>query len=446
MKQKLSKATKGTLKKASRAAVEKSCGALRGHFANSRWIGAGNRYRKNVIGRLKLDCKQGQTTNDLHLSQYIAASSPLHCADGWAFLGRAIDCHARRDYDSARHFAYYAELRAAMSILAEEGIGIFDKNHFVVEVTGSCAKFGGNTHKSAWQTLEYWAELVRSTELLQLSIRIGGITLKEWLAHYPLSGSFTAVGTRWLKAWGLDLRSTFDDQDARNESSYRPTKLAQRSFLEVPDSTDFILAFWSLCEPTTQSKFSKLDQHLLRLALEEIFKGVTGSAPAASATQYKEGVTTMLAQMFDGPAVRDQWLGFLTRSADPDDPLIISEARKNGSVDSQGQHLQIISRAYLLLRVASAASSRLLNEASVPSSELKFWWGELGEERGLWEHAKEPEELMDLWADVALAVTGMQEWRAGNQAGTFFQWRQEGASDISVLGGCERIALWGLGL
>jgi hypothetical protein len=156
----------------------------------------------------------------------------------------------------------------------------------------------------------------------------------------------------------------------------------------------------------------------------------------------------MVSQVVSDPATRDEWINFLTRTTQKNDPMILSQASRSDSADAPEQHLQMISRAALLLRVATAASSRLLKESDISSDDLKFWWSALGEERGLWEKTKEPGNLTDLWADAETAVKGISEWSANTGTGdkTFAKWREDRAYDISVLGGCERIALWGLGL
>src|SRR5271168_3372640 len=122
----LSTATKRVLRKASSEPIQTTLASLKRHFKRGQWIGLSNRYRENTITKLKADVLPGASINIPHLAQYVAASCPLHCADGWSLLGRALDCHARRDADSARHFAYYAELRAAISLLASQGIAVFD--------------------------------------------------------------------------------------------------------------------------------------------------------------------------------------------------------------------------------------------------------------------------------------------------------------------------------
>lgn len=448
MNTRLSRATKATLKKASREAVEESFSLLKRHLKQSRWIGAGNRYSPSTIDRLHADLQPGRNINHRHLSEYIAASAPLHCADGWALLGRALDCHFRRDQDSARHFAYYAELRAGFALLATEGIAIFNRDHFVVDDSKQCFRFGGATHQVVWQALEHWGGLRRSANLLGLSIQVNGVTLREWLDHFAAAGSFRAIGSRWPRTWGLDLRVFADDQEIRNEASYRPTKLLPRSVLDVKDSADFVCALWALCEPSAQSQFEGLDRYLLRLALEETFRGVRGPTAAASPGQFKADIKLMVSQIVSDAATRSTWVDFLTRATESDDPVIVAEAGHTDSLDSPRQHLQMISRAALLLRVATGANSRLLKESGVSADHLKFWWSALGEERGLWDKTSQPVELRDLWADAELAVKGIGEWTASTPAPdrTLGRWRQEKSYDIAVLGGCERIALWGLGL
>jgi hypothetical protein len=79
---------------------------------------------------------------------------------------------------------------------------------------------------------------------------------------------------------------------------------------------------------------------------------------------------------------------------------------------------------------------------------LKFWWLPLGQERGLWDAGFEPDQMTDLWADVDTAVEEVKSWEGANaaQKPSLERWRRELPYQISVLGGFERVALWGLGL
>jgi hypothetical protein len=441
---------KRPLQKASSRAIRQCFSAISVHLVNNRWIGKSNRYRNATIEKLKRDTRQNRNVNHRHLAQYIAASAPLHCADGWTYLGRAIDCHSRGDSDSARHLAYYAELRAALSLLGTEGIGIFSNRHFVVSTPKNCKRVGGKngTHTVVWHALKRWAQLPRAGDLFARSIVVNGMKLREWNDHFRSGASLQPTGSHWLQVWGMDLQHFSDDQEARNESSYRPTRINVRTPLGAPQSADFISGLWSLCEPSGQSRFEKLDRHLLRLTLEHTFKGSTGKSHSADPAQFKKNVSDMLQQLILGDAARKDWEKFFTRQIEADDPIVLTEAKLTDPIDNPRQHLQMISRASLLLRVATGACSGILSEIGVSASDLKFWWSALGSDRGLWDVAGEPLNLTDLWADVDSAINGIREWRVAAAGGdnSIARWWRDRSYEISILGGCERIALWGLGL
>jgi len=180
---KLNTRQKTTLRKSDRVAVRAVSGRLALHIRRGKWLGNNNVYRQDCIKVLDAPRQRHRPINHRHLSEYIAASAPLHCMDGWSFLGRALGCHAQGDADAARHLGYYAELRGAMSLLAAEGIGIFSSRHFVLESPQRCRELGlRGTHRVAWLALEHWSGLKRSADLLATVIEPGGIPLVDWLA------------------------------------------------------------------------------------------------------------------------------------------------------------------------------------------------------------------------------------------------------------------------
>ena len=67
----------------------------------------------------------------------IAISAPLHCVDGWSYASRAIASLLAGDGHAARHLAYYAQLRAGLSLLANLGVGIFNRINFVAKADGT---------------------------------------------------------------------------------------------------------------------------------------------------------------------------------------------------------------------------------------------------------------------------------------------------------------------
>src|SRR5689334_737896 len=123
--------------KLSRENVETTFSGMRRFICESQWIGSSNRYGADTIQRIQSDNKKNRVREPRQLSQYIAASTLLHCADGWSYLGRAFTALLGGDSSRAIHLAYYAELRAAMSLLATEGIGVFSNAHFFIDAPNS---------------------------------------------------------------------------------------------------------------------------------------------------------------------------------------------------------------------------------------------------------------------------------------------------------------------
>jgi len=146
----------------------------------------------------------------------------------------------------------------------------------------------------------------------------------------------------------------------------------------------------------------------------------------------------------------DEWVSFLAREREKDDAALLQKAAGTAQVGDASHHEEVISRAALLLRVATGACVRLLSAAGLGRAELQFWWKALGEERGLWEPGDEPADFTDLWADVAVALQHVQSWQDAclnsGTNGSYASWLALQAHGVTVLGGCERIMLWGLGL
>ena len=130
---------------ADRQRIVMSLGSLKSYWEKGRWLGANNRYKQETSKQVKADA--GGFT-DSNLTEYIGASTLGHCFDGWSYLGRATEAELAGDPGSARHLGYYAELRAAMSLLAGDGIGIFNNSHVSVNGSGDVLEL----RKRRWDT------------------------------------------------------------------------------------------------------------------------------------------------------------------------------------------------------------------------------------------------------------------------------------------------------
>jgi hypothetical protein len=290
--------------------------------------------------------------------------------------------------------------------------------------------------------------LRRSTDLLVEIISPGNVPLRDWVDAFGAGPSIRPIGSEWLKSWGVDLRRLSDDRDARNEASYRPTRLASQTSPDVLASSSFLRSLWTMCEPFGLSRFEVLDRHLLRLSLEQAYKAITGSTIQANPHEFERRVINMLKMTKPDGLIEKEWKDFLMWTSDPKTPMLIEQAKGMNPIDHPHHHLEVMARAALLLRVATGACVHLLQQAGFGRVDLEFWWKSLGEDRGLWEPGDEPDELIDLWADVEIAVKEAQQWEIINSKSqpSFARWHKEQPYAISVLGECERIALWGLGL
>jgi hypothetical protein len=439
------------LSKSSDLATQNAFERLSNYLNSSEWLSSSNCYRSNTTHNIEQDLSSGRSINHQDLSEYIAASALLHCSDAWSFLGRSVENLTRGDRDCARHFAYYAELRAAISLLATNGIGIFDKKHIVLDSAGFCHYINGQTHVMAWSCLEAWADLNLSSSrfLLPETIQFHGNTLNEWLNYFWPGGTSTPnlVTKEWLQTWGLDLQRLSMDRDSRNESSYRPTRLNRIHALNVSETSDFICDFWKLFEPSGQSLFELIDKHILRLSLERWYLSLTGKKVDNNPRDFENRIRLMLNKASLSDNLQKQLLEFFVRRSDVEDPIIFKQARGTAPFSDQQHHLQVISRAVLLLRIATASCSYLIQSTNINKSHLEFWCNELGEERGLWDPGEIPEDLQDLWEDISDAIKDLEQWSNNNNPGSlsYAKWRRECSFSISMLGGCELIAMWGFG-
>jgi hypothetical protein len=442
----LALADKPPISALSRAHVETTTAGLKRFLQNAMWIGKRNRYAHEVVKRLKADHPLN-AERKRNLAQYIAASAVLHANDGWGYLGRSIACLMTGDAHRALHLAYYAELRAGISLLAAGGIGIFNRQHFIISGANTTARLqsGGGTHEIAWAALEFWSLQPSSGTLFAKLVRPEGRTLDEWFLPHGGSGTLAPQARQWFLQWGMDLSFAIKDRNARNESSYRPDGIPTSWTVSPSAALDFVQNLWAALEPSKPSSFEGIDRHILRLALERHFHGLTNTRPSPQNAAFAGLVRdTVTAQGFSA-AAETRWRNFLLRSSVPSDPTIfINSALQPGNPTTD--HFAVISRAVLLLRLATGSAHDLLQQAGFDATALAFWWQSVGEARGLWNPASPPAALDDLWADVQDTLSDIQQFAADNP--TALQSVNGIASGVgerfNVLCSHERVGLWGL--
>jgi hypothetical protein len=443
-----SEGIRNAIQNASSSSIQTAISDLkRNHFANSRWLGSHNRYKTDIINRIKKDTDpaSGKTVNKKDLAEYVAASAVFHCFDGWAFLSRAIGSILDGDIHTAVHLAYYAELRAAIAFLATEGIGIFNSTHFWFDNSGNHNILKGNTHTIVWQIIKEWGNThsknLRLLELLQIENK----SFTEWLRAAPYGGpTMAALAQNWLRIWSLDLEILGKDHYIRNEVSYRPTSISSLERINRADALGEILEYWRVYEPSASGEPRLLDLHLLQRALRKVYLARTREY--AGTSKYERFIDETLGNL--GITHNTSLRNFLLQNRAMVNHPLLATARLKGEL-STGiiRPMSVIARSMLLLRITSAAVNDLLMQASITKSELEFWWREIGEEIGLWEPGLEPDQMADLWQDVQVAIDDIEDWLDLHRgAVNTLQMERDLSFDLWQLKKFERAGLWTVGL
>lgn len=390
-------------------------GRLDAHFPNEGWWNPPAAYR-NINAKVRYN----DALDSALLGEYVAASVPLHAMDGWAYLSRAFEALAHGDRVSAIHLGYYAELRAALSILASAGLGLFGDRHLAIDSAGNVHLWPEQhkdledrnnitgTHQAVWRLLVKWASGQTNSGRVLKALSIADHTLDEWLTIIvgelgrqgkpvpPISEALEAqVATDWLLAWSIDLEYLPADRRLRNEVSYNPSRMQPPQ----PEDLDLkvillqpLITQWYSLSPTGSERQASGDASLLRRAVEQLHRRL---APGIDWVDFVE-------------PLRDQGGTSLVEAMSDADPfsLLFEMADSPAAID---QPAELLFRAALLLRVSSAISADMLNQVGVVRERLRFWWGRLGTQFGFWEDPAVQDDCTDLWVEVSEELAELQE-------------------------------------
>lgn len=430
------------LEGSSRAAIERSAGLLVPELRRDRWLPESNQYREKYPAQLWAPDQRGDGEE---VALYMAATVPIHCVDGWAYLGRAMQAQLRGDPDAATHLGYYAELRAAMTILASEGVGIFNTVQLVVDDDNAAATLSERdppwgTHAAIWPILNQWGQKTTSHELLGEIIRFGDQSLNDWLQATEFMSNLGSVGRDLLQRWGLDLSRLASDRDARNLASYYPTTLCDsRSVPAAPDLA-FVRDAWTLLEPESSSPFELMDGNLLRLTLRQAAGSVVVEEQTREnllAKRVEKAIKSLGISELRAPDIAS----FLTEDA-ADQPPLVTYAEMESEPGEPTHHLEVLSRAILLLRLATGACRLMLLRAGITARSLEWWWRDIGGGRALWDQPPDADALMDQWQDIADAIGDLD--LEGQADSSRIVALDEFAEPLSRLAGMELVPLWSL--
>jgi hypothetical protein len=435
---------KPMLRKASRAAIQSYFASLGEPARSNQWLALANRYRLDASSRYRDDdLANPRTTDHAQVIQYIAASAPTHAIDGWSFLSRGIEALCRGDNYTAVHIGYYAELRATMCILACEGIGILNTRHPVIEQNGTTTKSlykieilkqsgigydskAAATHKAVWPILTHWGSLKRAADLMDGFIAPQGISITNWLSGLGIRVPMRAVSNHWLRKWGLDLSKLDEDHDSRNLVSYRPAGLRPAPPPTANAVVDFLSDLWELMSPSAGGRYVELEKALLRKVVR-----LSGIAVTPQLLENGVGLDPATARLY------------ATYFSSPNEHLPLSFADKTSSVDTTNCAFEVLSRASLLLFLATSSVRKHLASAGYSQSTLEFYWKHMCITRLRGPADSLPEDAIDLWQDINESLTDAQQWSSGVANAPLGQWRNAQAEVLSHLSSFELAGVWG---
>ena len=432
------------MRAASRRVIRDAVRGLQRNWEAGSWLSSDNSYREDVIREINRNKASGQ--NFPHLSEYIAASAVVHCFDGWSYLGLALEAEMAGNPDAARHLGYYAELRAAMSLMASEGIGVFHNTHFVLTEEETCRGIhSGGTHEFVWDALETWASLPKSADTVLRIIKPSESVLGEWLDRSSLGVKF--ITSKWLRQWGLDLSRLAQDRIARNFVSYRPTAFTSSGPRQIGEIMDSVSQFWRICDPEAGGGFPVLDRHLLRISLGLVFEEKHAQPPKQETANpiYEKQIQGILGDLPLSIRSKDRWMKFLSYETDGDPLEIVKDAAGEEEASHIYHSKQVLARATLLLRVATGSVADILTEVEPDvRSKMGFWLDGVSVRRRLWAEASPPSSFNDLWSDIEDKLAIVRQWiDDGNQSNCPYDFWVANAAEASVLSTAERVFLWG---
>lgn len=415
---------------------------IKTHIPNGHLIGERNFYKKDTRDRVNSLIPATLKANQME--EYIAASVIVHSSDGWNYLSRSIESLINGDIASAIHFAYYAELRSAMSLMASEGVGIFDKQHIWFNAAKTPTLFRGfTTHSGADSGLKEWAKLSSKKELLFKLMRVNGITMADWIRETGFSTNSkyaSSVINGWLKKWSIDLHLK-QDQSIRNVMSYRPHFKIPN--VNIEDTLNKLSEIWGLLEPNPSGGFPNLDRHLLRIALEDIYRKSTGNEPTGAS--FNLFITKIFARL--GEDTKQSLFAFLTRATVPNDPFVFTEARKDRTnpLVNKDDPLPLICRALLLLRLSTGSAYKLIDDSSLNKDNLRFWWESLCLEQGVTANIPSGIDSMDLYTDVKDSIDEISSYPPGSFLNIKDSFELVG-QELFFIKQFQRSGIWGMGI
>jgi hypothetical protein len=409
--------TPSNLHLASNVAITTALSNLRSTYnARNAWQNTTtNKYVLDTIEELGRDIL-ASSINNTDAVHYLASSVFIHCFNGWNYLSNAINSMMEGDYGSAIHNAYYAELRSIFSILASQGIGVFNKKNILVDQNGIVHRvtpFNSPTHTFAKEAFDEWLNNPANSETILKLFTVGNAPLKDWIECTGISSALSGeLASTKMKQWSLDLNIVNEEQKFRNFVSYNPLKfdLSTATLADnIENRLKFLIDLWKLCGPSDLFTLS-----ILRNSYESLYTNTYNvDIKDLDMKADWERLFTDLGQNVND-SKNQRIIQFLRRDINTVENSVFNYADNvrhstpilEGDVDPFG----IISRACLLLLINTKIVESILRQSGTSKVDLKFWFDNIGLKSGFWGAAGEPQSFSDLWSDVEIEIEDIENW------------------------------------
>lgn len=318
----------------------------------------------------------------------LAAEQIVHLIDGWRYASSAVAAYLNHAEGAATHFAYYAELRAAMSLFAWSGMHINQSGHYYLDRGGARVDVSPmRTHTAVWGVWQQWILRPDARSLFYDKLRL----LPAVSIGTVLSALQYSLPNQIFQGWGFDLLDISKDHHARNHSSYEPYWATTPLTRMTAQDVDLVRSLWSLfLSDGTNLVF---DGALASYFVEQVLPTMTKLPHSVDAQRQKIAAEV---SKKTGVSAAD-----IERRLTPTsyDFTAISLASSN-AVGTKN----ILCRAFFLLRMAMLALKG--NLAMTSNTSAKKWLENWLDHAGIWSPTLGI-DLADVEEDYRLALLGL---------------------------------------
>ncbi|CUJ09939.1 hypothetical protein [Achromobacter xylosoxidans] len=322
----------------------------------------------------------------------LAAEQLVHLIEGWRYAAAATGALLSHSSGQALHLAYYAELRAAMSLFAWSGIRVKRNDFYYLDSKGQKQTVAPQkTHDAVWGLWNHWAQRGDAKRLFNDQIKLlPSVTLGEVISSVKYVNASAT-----LASWGIDLWDPSHDHFARNSASYEAELTGKSLPLMKREDAQLILDIWKLF--LSDGASLAFDAALVNY--------IVADAVPKLVAQSQENVKPTIQKQLNDVAVsisattgvsESEILRRLDHNAYPSKPFALASA-PNTNVSN------VVCRGFFLLRMAMIAAKISINTA--PKTAAKKWMENWLFHAGIWSPSG-PVALFDLEEDYRLAVDG----------------------------------------